>query len=85
MTVKELKKEIADLPDDMVVILQKDAEGNGFSSLEDVDPNCIYVENSTWSGDVYSPDWSADDACMDDDEWEEIKKKPRYLVLAPVN
>lgn len=33
MTVKDLKKLIKDLPDDMPVILQKDPEGNGYSPL----------------------------------------------------
>ncbi len=37
MTVKELKKAIKDLPDDMECILQKDAEGNGYSPLSDVE------------------------------------------------
>jgi len=44
-----------------------------------------YVPDSTWSGDVYSMDWSAKDACMDDDEWAEIQAKPRCVVLYPIN
>jgi len=85
MTVKELKEAIANLPDEMEVVLQKDSEGNGYSPLSDVDPDAVYVPDSTWSGDVYSMDWTADDACMTDEEWEEIKSKPRTLILAPVN
>lgn len=85
MTVKELKEAIANLPDEMEVVLQKDAEGNGYSPLEDVDPNAVYIPNSTWSGDVYSMGWTAGDACVTEGEWEEIKAKPRTLILAPVN
>lgn len=85
MNVKELREVVANLPDDMEVILQKDAEGNNFSPLEGADPNSIYVSESTWSGDVYSTDWSAWDAGMDKEDWEEFKKNPRALVLYPVN
>lgn len=54
LTIKELKAQLADLPDDMLVILQKDAEGNGYSPLEDVDGyNNVYVPDSTWSGDCH--------------------------------
>lgn len=34
-TVKDLKELIADLPDDMVVVLSSDQEGNSFSSMAD--------------------------------------------------
>lgn len=85
MTVKELKEEIANFSDDMEVILQKDAEGNGYSPLWEVDPDAVYIPETTWYGHVYSMDWTADDADMEDEEWEEIKKKPRALILHPVN
>jgi len=85
MNVKELKEAINDLPDDMEVILQKDAEGNGYSPLWGADPDAVYVPETTWYGDVYDMKWCADDACMEEEEWEEIKKKPRALILHPVN
>lgn len=86
MTVKELKKELENLPDNMEVILQKDAEGNGYSPLSGVDAAVVYIPDSTWSGDVYSvEEWSADDAGMNEDEWTEIKTKPRSVVLFPIN
>jgi hypothetical protein len=85
MTVKELKEAIANLPDEMEVVLQKDSEGNGYSPLAGADPDAVYIAETTWYGDVYSMDWTADDACMSDEEWEEIKSKPRTLILAPVN
>ncbi|HKJ34277.1 MAG TPA: hypothetical protein VJ945_01415 [Flavobacteriaceae bacterium] len=85
MTVKELKETIANLPDEMEVVLQKDSEGNGFSPLYGADSDAVYIAKTTWYGDVYSMDWTADDACMTDEEWEKIKSKPRTLILRPVN
>jgi len=85
MNVKELKEILNDLPDDMEVILQKDSEGNGYSPLSGGDTDAVYIPESTWSGDVYSTKWTADDADMDDEEWNEIVSKPRALILYPIN
>jgi len=85
MNVKELKESIKNLPDDMEVILQKDSEGNGYSPLYRVDPEAIYVPETTWYGDVYFLEWTAEDNCMEEEYWEELKKKPRSLILSPVN
>lgn len=85
MNVKELREALDGLPDEMQVILQKDAEGNGYSPLSDVDPEAIYVPDSTWSGDVYSLHHTAEDNCMEEDEWEKMKQGPRALILCPVN
>lgn len=85
MNIKELKEKINNLPDEMEVILQKDAEGNGYSPLSGADPEAVYVPDSTYSGEVYSMNWSADDACKTDEEWEEMKAKPKSLILHPVN
>lgn len=85
MKVKELKELILNLPDEMEVVLQKDAEGNGYSPLSGADSNVVYVAETTWYGDIYSMEWSAEDACMSDEQWENIKAKPRTLILYPVN
>ena len=85
MKVRDLIVELSALDSDAEVILQKDAEGNGYSPLHCVDGNAVYVADSTWSGDVYSTEWTADDADMDADEWAEMLKKQRCVVLAPVN
>ena len=70
----------------MEVILQKDAEGNGYSPLYAVDGNAIYVPDSTWHGEIYSVEWSADEACMEPNEWDEFKKSnPKCVVLVPIN
>jgi hypothetical protein len=83
--VIDLIRELSALDPDSEVILQKDAEGNGYSPLSEVDGAAVYVPDSTWSGNVYSTEWSAEDASMDDDEWIDMLKKPRCVVLAPVN
>jgi hypothetical protein len=85
MKVSELIKELSALDQNSEVILQKDAEGNGYSPLYAVDGDGIYISESTWSGSVYSAEWTAHDADMDADEWTEILKRPRCVVLAPVN
>lgn len=86
MNVKELKHILRKLPDDMEIIMQQDAEGNGFSPLQCADWESIYIPNNTHSGEVYSLEWEAHDVCMSHGAWESLKKKtPRCLVLAPVN
>ncbi len=85
MKVKELIRLLERENPESEVIIQKDAEGNGYSPLSEVDGNAVYIPESTWSGNVYSLEWSADDACMTDEEWAEINKKLHCVVLAPVN
>ena len=85
MKSHELAKLLLENPD-AELICQKDAEGNGYSPLRGVDFNVVYVPCSTWRGEVYSTDWSADDADMDEDEWEDIKANHKgYAVLFPIN
>ena len=87
MTVADLINELRKLDLDSEVILQKDAEGNGYSPLSTVDGNAIYWSKSTWRGEVFSLDWTAEDAGFDSEqEWEGFKKSNRRCcVLAPVN
>ena len=85
MTIRELKEAIKDLPDEMEVIIQKDAEGNDYSPLYDVDSNAVYVPEAPWYGVAFSLGDSAEDGCMTEEEWEEIKKKPKSLILFPIN
>ena len=85
MKVGELLAELLTLNPDLEVIMQKDSEGNGYSPLYCVDADAVYVADSTYSGDVFSTTWSADDCCMEDEEHKELLKQPRCVVLAPVN
>jgi len=86
MTVLDLKKMIESLPDGMQVILQKDAEGNGYSPLSGCDLNCIYIPSSPWHGEVYDTQWTADDAMMPAQAWESMKnEQAKCLILYPIN
>ena len=84
MKVSELKEVLANLPDDLELIVQKDSEGNGYSPLEGAEV-AIYVPDSKYSGDVYDLEWSAEDCAMEDDEYKEMRRRPRCVVLYPVN
>ena len=85
MKVKELLEALAGVDPEAQVILQKDAEGNGYSPLHGADSDAVYVPTCTWEGDVYSMEWSADDACKSEEEWGAIRALPRCVVLDPVN
>ena len=85
MKVSELKQLLENYPDDTEIIMSKDSEGNNYSPLSQV-AGAIYIPETTWFGDIYSPEWSAEDACMDEAEREEFKKNAKIsLVLWPVN
>jgi len=75
MTIKDLKEQIKDLPNDMTIIIQKDAEGNGYSPLAGTDPEAVYIPHTTWYGKVYSTNWTASDSLMNEEEWKELLKK----------
>ena len=85
MNIRELRKILKDYPDDTEVILQSDAEGNGYSPLSCSGAG-YYIPENTWSGCVYDADWTHADADMESEEWEEIQRTvPRALILAPAN
>lgn len=66
MTVKDLREALEGLPDDLIVIMSKDAEGNGYSPLADVDPGYTYWADSTYSGEAHPT--KPDD--VDEDDWD---------------
>ncbi|MGZ4851063.1 MAG: hypothetical protein ACXV2C_06770 [Candidatus Bathyarchaeia archaeon] len=55
MNVKELRELLTDYPDDMIIVVQADAEGNGYSPLAGA-ADVMYVAESTWSGTAYEPE-----------------------------
>lgn len=86
MKVKELLEQLKDCDPEAVVVLQKDSEGNGYSPLCGADPDCIYVAESSWSGEVHDIDMEAEDAGYDEESWETLKEvSPRAVVLWPIN
>jgi len=85
MKVKELRETLKNYPDEMEVIVQSDSEGNSYSPLYCVDGNAVYIAREPWYGDVFSTDSSAEDECVDEEEWDEMLRMPRSLILVPVN
>lgn len=69
ITVKQLRELLADsaIPDDAIVVLSEDAEGNGFSPMPADQGWSVgeYVAGSTWSGAFYDATSYAD---PDEDE-----------------
>lgn len=85
MKSHELAKMLLERPD-CELILQKDAEGNGYSPLSGIEFDVVYVKENTWSGQVYSKEYTADDNCMEEAEWEDLKKtNSGYAVMYPIN
>lgn len=52
MKVKELKELLGKIDDNCVVIMSKDAEGNNFSPLAELEDSHCYLADSTWSGEI---------------------------------
>lgn len=96
MTVGDLVDALADKPRDRLVIMAKDAEGNGYSPLSDVSET-MYLPDSTWSGETYPTDEFLDaklavdmfGAAPDSEGWSEEDRAPadaiRVIELGPVN
>ena len=83
-TLRARLQELSHLPDDTPVILQKDAEGNGYSPLADGGEG-MYLADSTYSGETYpTPEQiAADRAYTEEDEAPE--DAIRVIILRPVN
>lgn len=68
-TLRARLEEFRDLPGDTPVVLQKDAEGNGFSPLAGADES-MYLADTDYSGEVYmtSAQVAADPSYTEEDE-----------------
>lgn len=89
MNAKELRELLADVPDDTLIVLSSDAEGNKHSPLADAS-NALYGAETTWSGDVYLTNEELDaEIATGDDGWSEEDRAPDdavpAFVLVPVN
>lgn len=85
ITVKELIEALQEFDPEMPVILQKDSEGNGYSPLAAWGKG-TYVADSTWSGEVYDEDWTAEDCAMEKKDFKKMRaKNPMAIILAPTN
>ncbi len=87
LTVKDLRDLLDGLPDDMLVVLSKDAEGNGYSPLEEAE-QAMYLPESSWAGERYpTPEELARLVLVDPEfvENEAPEDSVRVLLLGPVN
>lgn len=87
MTLDELRATLAELdhlPGDTPVIMSKDAEGNGFSPLVEVDPG-MYLAETTYSGEHYMTEEQRQ-ATDDPDEYGKAPEESvRAVFLWPTN
>ena len=73
MLVKKLRMILEQCPDNYIVILSNDAEGNSYSPLAEVDV-VMYVPENTYQGDI-----------VEDQEEIEEEYKENAVALWPVN
>ena len=79
MKVKELLEKLSGMNPDSNVFLQVDAEGNGYNELKIVDGDAFFHD-----GEVFDAEWSAEDCCLDESLWDNIKNNDtKCLVLSP--
>ena len=52
MLVKDLIAQLQECDPDAIVVMSSDGEGNNKSPLADIDDSCVYIPDSTWSGDT---------------------------------
>jgi hypothetical protein len=90
MTVRELIALLAGMDPDRVVILQKDAEGNGYSPLRargGVCDDSVYIAESTWRGEVkyatLTPELEA--SGYGEEDCAEAGEGVPCVVLVPIN
>ena len=62
--------------------VQADSEGNGYRQCAGIDPDCV-VTDDDYHAEIASASDTADEMCLEEDEWAEILKQPRVLVIYP--
>lgn len=72
MTIKELLLAIKGLPEDMQIILAKDAEGNDYTPLADIAIG-VYETTTTWNGEFL---YSDEDQEIPEDECNALCLEP---------
>lgn len=59
--VGDLRAALDGLDDDILVVMSKDGEGNGFSPLAEVETTNRYVAETTWMGEIFDPNADHDE------------------------
>lgn len=70
---------------DNEIVLSSDSEGNNFSPLADASIG-IYEADTSCSGYIFDVSWTAEDAGLEQDQWQDIlDSNKRSVVLWPTN
>lgn len=84
MNVKELKEILNKTNDNDLVVMSKDAEGNGYSPLSAIE-ECIYEAECTWEGQIglrrLTPELIKEGYCEED----LLEDGVNAIVLYPTN
>lgn len=85
VTVGELRDLLNGLDPNLVIVMSKDGEGNGFSPLAEA-YEAWYEADNTWSGNIIDADYLAveEDATVDEIQ-ERLHGATECVVLWPVN
>ena len=82
MKVKELIRKLErENPNSEVIIQLNSGTNDGNSPLYCIEGDCVYVPESDYCGEIYDMEWTAVDACLSQDEWNEMKRQPRCVLL----
>lgn len=86
MTKDELIRELQEssAPGDTVIVMSKDAEGNGYSPLADLSLG-MYDAECTWAGEVYMTDEARENTGIPDEYSAAPDTAVLAIVLGPVN
>lgn len=79
MNSHELAKKLLE-SEPVELLIQKDSEGNGYRAFNGVDFD-VFVVKEDREIEVYNTDWTADDCCMDEDEYEEKKSNGKGFAI----
>lgn len=79
MKVSELKKILAKMDDDLLVVLSADAEGNDYRPLHVVDESLYKVGDH--GGEVFDEESTAEDMYMTEEEWTSYKRNAKKAVV----
>ncbi len=81
MKVKDFIKELQKLDPEAEVVGQIDSEGNGYFNAS-IDGDSFFSKQGG-ALIVYHDGWSADDCCLEEEEYQTFKKKNRCAVVCP--
>lgn len=78
MTVYELIKQLENLHPMIEVHISSDPEGNSVRLLTAADLQINMPDTDNW----YDPNWTADEACLEQEEWSALKQNvSAYKVI----